>query len=1386
VSHLNALPASFNLRRAGAGSAIRDRLLAGAAVLAMAATFPALAQAAPSCSPASNGGGPGAGGRTPASGHELCAGGDVGVWFRAVGGDLTVDLDNDALSTNGINILDDGHARNITVNDGLAGSYAAAPISGATGTGPDGLFAGVDLQSSGGDVVFSSISGGKITGSGGQGAGVAGRTTGAGNVTLTLGDTVTDLEPNSGGVGGIVQNGTLTINAGADVTGGADAIFAEATGTGSIQVVAGSSANPVTVASAHPGVNDAVDAFSQGGDVSVTTFGSAVGELLGTTTGSGAVTITANGTVAVTGSDDAAIFAKGLDGTVSVTVNGDLTNGLVAYANGKGAVNVQVNGNINEAVSTTPSIFAASITGDVAVAVSGDLSTGLYASTSGSGQVTVSVAGNVTEAAPIDAIDAASVDGAASVTVASGTVSSSTGAYGVHVRTYGAGAASAVLGSGVTIDPPTVGVFVQSEAGTASITAGDGVAVTAADTDQAGGLTARSDWAATSGQLTAQVITGSADVISVTGDDSAGITAVNAGSASGGVSVQTGAGNQITVTGNTVTGIVAATSAVIPVGLGAAGFDGTGAVSLRIGANNTIRILPGTDNGGLAPASAGVLAASDGGNVDLEWSGAGGSVSVSGQPGVFTAGVVAISGPGPTATISPLTSVATVTVVTGQGTTIDSASGAGVLAINANFGQTTVVTGGPVSTASGPQALSSLITLIAGPSSASAIGPAGDNAIGVLAVGLGDVSVTTNGAVTSNGGSGVVAWGGLGTVAVTANAPVVATGGVGLLAADYAGDARITTNADVYASQSAILASAGTTLSIVNSASLSGGGGASSPVIQVTGAAVSLVNNASGTIRSNAGLASDLILSTPETTPAPISVSNAGLMAGRVDLSGSSVAFVSNSGTWSTLGTSLFPGGPSVLTNTGAIKVGGAASFQNLPAFNNAGVVDLRNAAGVPGDVLTVGGAFNGAAGSQLIVNAKLGTTGSGAGCGALSDCLVVASSSGVTRILVHDTGAASDAGPNSGGVLVVSGASSGSNFVLDPGSTGYDAKTGLIREGLFAYGLGFSPTDQQVRLYGAPDASARELPELATALQAIWYAASPDLEPPFAAESKGDPRGLWLQGLGAVGRRNVEVVGVTPGGSAASVLGLGYDQDVYGLVGGFEIGNSGLSAPGDAWNAGVMAGYVGSQVDFDAEAAKARFSGALVGIYGSYVRGGWFVSAEAKAALLELRHTTPGAGGFSIDPNAHAWGGRIYVGERKPFGHGLYFQPTAAVALVSGVIDDSQAYGVGVHFGANDSLRVGGGLEVGGQSASGRNILDWSLGGKLWDETLANNHVAIAAGGTPLELVDRFGGPFGEVAANLRIHAPDDRWAGFVSAGGEFKDGYAAGRFSVGVKIQW
>jgi hypothetical protein len=96
-------------------SGIRAGLLGAAGggalvtALAMAAPTPSTpAMAAPaSCSPTANGQG-GSGTATAATGTQTCTGGDTGLAYTATGGNLTVNLNNDAINGFAVNINDDG------------------------------------------------------------------------------------------------------------------------------------------------------------------------------------------------------------------------------------------------------------------------------------------------------------------------------------------------------------------------------------------------------------------------------------------------------------------------------------------------------------------------------------------------------------------------------------------------------------------------------------------------------------------------------------------------------------------------------------------------------------------------------------------------------------------------------------------------------------------------------------------------------------------------------------------------------------------------------------------------------------------------------------------------------------------------------------------------------------------------------------------------------------------------------------------------------------------------------------------------------------------------------------------------------------------------------
>ena len=219
----------WNVPGVGGGAAV-----AAAALLLFWMSQPVPALAA-SCTPTANGQAGGSS-RTNASGTQSCSGGDTGVAYQATGGDLTVNLNNDAVTPHGINITDDGAARNLTVN--LGGNSAI--------TATDSGNYAVTLTSSGGNVQFISIAGGTVSysGSGASGAGIFGQSSASGSVSITTGAAVTNLQNN--GIVAQTVNGAATIAANASVNANAAsgiAILAKTSGSGNAAVSFGTLGN---------------------------------------------------------------------------------------------------------------------------------------------------------------------------------------------------------------------------------------------------------------------------------------------------------------------------------------------------------------------------------------------------------------------------------------------------------------------------------------------------------------------------------------------------------------------------------------------------------------------------------------------------------------------------------------------------------------------------------------------------------------------------------------------------------------------------------------------------------------------------------------------------------------------------------------------------------------------------------------------------------------------------------------------------------------------------------------------------------------------------------------------------------------------------------------
>ncbi len=118
-------------------------------------------------------------------------------------------------------------------------------------------------------------------------------------------------------------------------------------------------------------------------------------------------------------------------------------------------------------------------------------------------------------------------------------------------------------------------------------------------------------------------------------------------------------------------------------------------------------------------------------------------------------------------------------------------------------------------------------------------------------------------------------------------------------------------------------------------------------------------------------------------------------MNGRIDLTANADTFANNAtGRFNATGVSDFGLGTDTFNNVGVLTAFSSATFTGLEAFNNTGLIDLRD--GATGDILTLTGTtFTGGAGSQLGLDVSLATN--------TSDRLVIGAAAGSTSLLLNN-----------------------------------------------------------------------------------------------------------------------------------------------------------------------------------------------------------------------------------------------------------------------------------------------------------------------------------------------------------------------------------------------
>jgi hypothetical protein len=550
-----------------------------------------------------------------------------------------------------------------------------------------------------------------------------------------------------------------------------------------------------------------------------------------------------------------------------------------------------------------------------------------------------------------------------------------------------------------------------------------------------------------------------------------------------------------------------------------------------------------------------------------------------------------------------------------------------------------------------------------------------------------------------------------------------------------------------------------------------------------------------------------------EASGGAVTINNAGTIWGRVDLSSAgntdtpNVFNNSSNNSWHVLGTSNLGNGlADSFNNTGTVYVtdpnnpaaGDVTVITGVEYFNNggpggAGTIELQD--GHTGDVFmlspTSGGSlvFNGAPGQSVLkVDSFLGTAS-----GSTTDSLVVNGSvTGSTAIQLNNINP-SFGSFNPVGALVVSATGS-----LPPNS--FYLSGGPIDTGMFTYDLYRKGPEEWV-LASAPNHAFFELPSITSAAQSIWHSVAGGwldrtadlrtaLEGTCDVGSLKDPTvgckkpasGAWAKVLGSSESRSTghsfTVLNTTQRTSVDTQLEGG------GVIGGYDFIRSTDDGSG-IWLAGVMGGYLRSNLDFNSSPTGAKFEGGAVGGYLTYLRGGWFLDGQVLANVGSVDYS----GSFSEKDhsNVTSIGGVLDTGYRVAYGS-TFIEPGATLSYVSSGIGDLSLYGTGVDFTNGDSLRGRIGMRLGTTIVKETAKYEPFLGISGLYEFLGDNKAEVLSGGYTLQATDNLTGALGEVSGGLNVFSlTGNGISAFAKGGVQFgKDDYLGYGGTLGVRVDW
>ena len=534
---------------------------------------------------------------------------------------------------------------------------------------------------------------------------------------------------------------------------------------------------------------------------------------------------------------------------------------------------------------------------------------------------------------------------------------------------------------------------------------------------------------------------------------------------------------------------------------------------------------------------------------------------------------------------------------------------------------------------------------------------------------------------------------------------------------------------------------------------------------------------------------------------------NAGLITGFVDLTAQNDRFVNQAGgVFETKKTSLFGAGNDLFVNQSGGTVlaatdGGAretSGFQGLETFKNRGLISMID--GGVGDRFTIantpgGKNLNYEGGGLLGVDAFLG------GPGSKADVFTVQGNvSGVTKVVVNNT----NTGPgtfNSQGIPVV--------FVdgKTPNAGNFVLRDGPIDTGFFDYDLFFTPTGSgywEFRSFAG--GGAYILPKLLTAAQDIWHETSStwfdrtaDLrvvlngggspaydagtKAPGGPASNGLTPGAWIKGGGA--RLNRDASATTNAYGNSYTFDLDGQLDTIDLQMGIDMGRYDVLSEGDALIFGVLGGFVGGNLDYDALVRSFDFSGGQVGAYATYLKGGLFVDTLLNVHLYEIDAPNQG---FPDSLNATTVGLRTDSGYRfGSFTGGAFFEPLATIEVTWADIDGFNVGGNKVSFSDDANVRGRLGARAGTtMQAWEGTMMEPFVIASLWGNLSDENSATLVSNGRTFQFNDDLQDVWGELSAGVNLFNFSQTTSVFAKVDYTFGEDISGVGGKAGMRVSW